>query len=116
MYLEQTWLFLSLLGQHRGSFATYYPPEPGMNLPHFPSIPYCIFCQELRKVRIVGKGRTKADATMTARGSAPRDFPLYNFLKADKVQQNKTKKLGEKSQFVQSGPCTVQVCETWSGE
>lgn len=89
-----------------------------MNLPHFPSIPYWIFCQELWKVCIVGKGRTKAGATMTAQGSVPRDFPLYNFLRADKVQQNKKKKkkLGEKSQFVQSGPCTVQACEAWSGE
>lgn len=71
-----------------------------MNLPHFPSIPYWIFCQELWKVCIVGKGRTKAGATMTAQGSVPRDFPLYNFLRADKVQQNKKKKkksLGKKA-------------------
>lgn len=29
---------------------------------------------------------------MTARGSVPRDFPLYNFLREDKVQPKKKKK------------------------
>lgn len=43
-------------------------------------------------MRVVGKSRTKAGATMTAQGSVPRDFPLYNFLRADKVQQEKKKR------------------------
>lgn len=41
---------------------------------------------------------------MTARGSVPRDFPLFNFLGADKVQEKKKKKLWKKE----------PVCPVWS--